>query len=412
MRQFSAQLFPNLPFFEIKNNRKAPGEEKPYKGKKESKKKPNQNAHHPKPPSPNPIINRSRLDIPLHRPSRQTRRAIHKRRLIGRRNPQHAQLRHGPHKSSIPAPLGADERRPRRTHGGTRVRQVNVRVEAGKGRIRGRRAHLGVEVDVPRSRGGIERVADGDLGLRKDLGGRVRADERGQVRGREALVREEREQRVVVRARAEAGRDEARRRLRGGIRAPDQDGDFGTERAGADGVRGGELHQVGGTDALGLVRVRELVAEEVEIGFETRALRACHLFRIEQQRAVGPSARGGDKGRGEGEGTGVVEGEADGGAGEVRAHAVRTEEAGGQVGGEGGVDGGAGGLTFEEVGDAGFGIAEAGEGEGLRGRGGAEDVEKGGGCRHFWVDRARSEGFRSLLEASGGELIWRVDVRS
>ena len=209
----------------------------------------------------------------------------------------------------------------------------------------------------------------------------MRAHERRQVRRREALVREEREQRRLVRAGAEAGWDETGGGFGGGVRAPDQDGDFGAERAGADGVGGGELHQVGGTDALGLVRVVELVREEVEVVVQAGALRARHFLGVEQEGAVGPAAGGSYEGGAEGESAGIVEGEADGGAGEIRAHAVGAEEVGGQVGGEGRVDGWAGGglALVEEGAEAGFGLVEAGESDGLGGGGSTEDADDSGG---------------------------------
>ena len=207
------------------------------------------------------------------------------------------------------------------------------------------------------------------------------ADEGREIRGGEALVDEELEQRVVVGAWAKPGREQALRRLGIRIRAADQNGDFWAQGAGSSCVGTRELDDVCSTDALVLVRAGPLVAQEVEIRLEASALGALNLGRVEQQGPVGSSAGWGDEGVFGTEGASIVEGKADSCASEIGAQAVGAEEGGGQVGGEGGVDGRAGGgLASEKRGEAGFGIVE---GESLSGGQGKEEGKERGEEVHF-----------------------------
>ena len=162
-----------------------------------------------------------------------------------------------------------------------------------------------------------------------DKRGGVSADEGGEVRGREALVCEQRKQRVVIRAGTKSRREQALRRLRRRIRAANFDRDQGAKGACPGCMCSSELDDVCSTDALIFVCVCPLVAEEGEIVLEPGAFRALHFCGVEQQRAVGPSAGWCDKGGAGGEGARVVKGEADGCASEFGAHTVGAEEGGG-----------------------------------------------------------------------------------
>ena len=242
-----------------------------------------------------------------------------------------------------------------------------------------------VVLDIPDTRGAILRstgLGRVDVEL---LAGGVGTEEGGEVDGVEALVLEEGEE-AVARS-MDVGQETVGRRD-GGVFAADEGLDDGAQRAGDDGVSGGELDRVCDTDAAVLGHGEDLggdVLQAVVLG--------AIVFLREDEGAVGSTevlARGGELG---GPGAGVVEGGADGGTGVVIALARGgVEEHFGEVLGDGVPDGRAvssssssAGATAAAAGEE-VGGREVSHAEGL-GHGEASEEEGGGVGKHCgWVE--------------------------
>lgn len=176
------------------------------------------------------------------------------------------------------------------------------------------------------------------------------------------------------------GGQQARGRRGGRVPAADDGADGGAARAGLDGGAGGEGDEVGGADGVLGHQVEEEgahAADRVVVVFDAR-----HLLVVEEERAVGAAAGGRGEGGCVGEGALVVEGEAEGGAGEVVALAV-GDEGGGELGGDLRPDRRAGRrLAAEQGGESDGWEVERGEEEGVR-RGDGAGRHESGGEAHF-----------------------------
>ena len=208
--------------------------------------------------------------------------------------------------------------------------EVDVALEAedtGRG-VEG----LAVVLDIPDAGGAVL----GGTGLgRVDvelLAGRVGTEESGKVDSIEALVLEESEEAVT---RSMHVGQETIGRGYGGIFAADEGLHHGAQRAGDDGVGGGELDGVGNTNSTVLGDSQDLGRDVLE----TVVLRTVVLL-SEDQGAVSSTEVLALSGESGGPGAGIVEGGADGGAGIVIALAGGgVEEHFGEVLGHGVPDG-------------------------------------------------------------------------
>ena len=150
---------------------------------------------------------------------------------------------------------------------------------------------------------------------------------RAEADGRDALVLEEREERVMVGAGAESRGQQTRRRSDGGVGTADERADGGASGTGDDGVGGGKLNEIRGPDAFGFVR-RVFTRQEFVIIQQATTFWTVDLRGVEEEGTVGATGRGRGEGQAEGEAARIVEGEADGGAGRVSAEPVGTKEGG------------------------------------------------------------------------------------